>query len=214
MAASPLYPAIDFSTIDYSKIPNGAYLVGIDSNNSNYFSRIDNLGNITVIQEGGPPGAQGPSGAKGDPGNQGPQGAQGPAGPLSAAGGDLTGTYPDPGVNWSLGSPTYDLLYEPLLGFTAEDLANKSDDTTLGGMTPSSTLYTTQNAVKTYVDGIANVLRHSFTSPYDYIGLAPTGTAESSPVWNITRLTINLDGSSLSETAVGAWTNRASLTYV
>jgi len=63
------------------------------------------------------------------------------------------------------------------------------------------------------VSGSAYILRHSFASPLDYIGLAPTGTAESSPVWNITRLTTTLSGTSLSQTAVGAWTNRTSLIY-
>ena len=38
---------------------------------------------------------------------------------------------------------------EPALGFTPEDVANKSTTTTLG---TSNTLYPTQNAVKTYVD--------------------------------------------------------------
>lgn len=39
--------------------------------------------------------------------------------------------------------------YQPLLGFTAENSANKSNTTTLG---TSTTLYPTQNAVKVYVD--------------------------------------------------------------
>ena len=41
------------------------------------------------------------------------------------------------------------LPYEPTLGFTAENVANKSTNTSLGA---SNTLYPTQNAVKTYVD--------------------------------------------------------------
>lgn len=45
-------------------------------------------------------------------------------------------------------------LYPAGLGFTAENVANKSNDATLGGATPSTTLYPTQNAVKTYADNI------------------------------------------------------------
>ena len=41
------------------------------------------------------------------------------------------------------------LAYEPTLGFTAENVANKSTNTALGA---SNALYPTQNAVKTYVD--------------------------------------------------------------
>lgn len=45
-------------------------------------------------------------------------------------------------------------LYPAGLGFTAENVANKSNDAALGGVTPSTTLYPTQSAVKTYADSI------------------------------------------------------------
>ena len=55
--------------------------------------------------------------------------------------------------------------------------------------------------------------RHDFQSPYDYCGVAPDGTAESAPNWTITRLTVFLNGSVVTGTAVGAWTNRTELIY-
>ena len=43
---------------------------------------------------------------------------------------------------------------QPSLGFTPENVANKSTDITLGGATPSDILYPSQKAVKDYVDDI------------------------------------------------------------
>lgn len=54
---------------------------------------------------------------------------------------------------------------------------------------------------------------HDLQPPYSYMGTAPLGTLTSSPVWVISRITINLDGSTLVQTATGAWTNRYSLIY-
>lgn len=60
--------------------------------------------------------------------------------------------------NGSSGSPSLrslvaadipSLSYNPIIGFTPENVANKSSDTALGA---SNALYPTQNAVKTYVD--------------------------------------------------------------
>jgi hypothetical protein len=55
--------------------------------------------------------------------------------------------------------------------------------------------------------------RSDYQQPYLYCGEAPQGTSESTSIWNIDRITINLDGTTLTETATGAWTNRYSLIY-
>lgn len=59
-------------------------------------------------------------------------------------------------------------------------------------------------------DFSARSVRSGWTTPYSYIGTAPSGSLESSSVWEITR--INLDGS----TAVAdnaSWTNRLAEVY-
>lgn len=55
---------------------------------------------------------------------------------------------------------------------------------------------------------------HAFSSPYDYNGHAAQGSSTSAAVWTITRLTIANDGTTTKGVATGAWTNRASLTYI
>jgi len=51
-------------------------------------------------------------------------------------------------------------------------------------------------------------------TPYIYIGRAPTGTPEATASWTIKRSETNSQGTILNTlTAVGAWTNRYSLTY-
>jgi hypothetical protein len=70
------------------------------------------------------------------------------------------------------------------LGFTPEDVANKSDDSALGN---SSTLYPTQKAVKEYVDGIA-------------ISGAPDATTSSK---GIVKLSGDLGGTADSPTVPG-----------
>lgn len=93
--SAQLYPKIDFSTVDYTKIPCDGYLIGFNSNNSDKLSKMDCAGNITVIEGsgigGGATGPTGPTGATGATGPTGPTGsgvtgATGATGPTGATG--------------------------------------------------------------------------------------------------------------------------------
>ena len=53
-----------------------------------------------------------------------------------------------------------------------------------------------------------------FQDPYQYCGFAPSGSSINDPVWFITRLTVNLNGTELTQTASNvAWSNRTSVIY-
>ena len=50
--------------------------------------------------------------------------------------------------------------------------------------------------------------RHDFTGSTSFCGTAVWGTLESSPIWNLTRIVVSIDGSSISTTAEDSWNNR------
>lgn len=79
------------------------------------------------------------------------------------------------------------------LGFTAEDVANKSTVTTLG---TSNTLYPSQNAVKTYVDNLA--LGLNWQNPVEIINVV-ADTNTPAPAVNLDVYIINTGGNT------GAW---------
>ena len=68
--------------------------------------------------------------------------------------------------------------------------------------------------------GVTYIRRSDYTSSLDpninylYLGEAPSGSAESSTVWDISRLSISSSGETLTQTtSSAAWTNRYSYTY-
>jgi hypothetical protein len=63
------------------------------------------------------------------------------------------------------------------------------------------------------VGGVTSVYRHDFNI-YDYLGIAPASSLESSNVWKITRLTIASNGSVTSGVANNVnWTDRYTHIY-
>lgn len=88
--------------------------------------------------------------------------------------------------------------------------SNPEYDFLFGGTNPVRTLFPIAAGL---ISSGATTVKSDWQSPYNYIGTAPAGTPESAPIWNITRITVNLDGSTIVQTSFGAWTNRYSLIY-
>jgi hypothetical protein len=63
-------------------------------------------------------------------------------------------------------------------------------------------------------NGSPKEVRHNWVSPNDYIGVAELGTGESESLWTITRVTVNVDGSSTSGVCTDvSWNDRLTEVY-
>jgi nitrogen fixation protein len=71
-----------------------------------------------------------------------------------------------------------------------------------------SSLIGSGNIITTYIR------RHETSSTYDYLGFAPTGTADSTATWTLTRLTLSNTGTSAVMHATDSWNNRVTATYI
>jgi hypothetical protein len=71
-----------------------------------------------------------------------------------------------------------------------------------------SSLIGSGNIITTYIR------RHETSATYDYLGFAPTGTADSTATWTLTRLTLSNTGTSAVMHATDSWNNRLTATYI
>jgi hypothetical protein len=95
------------------------------------------------------------------------------------------------------------------------DYLSLSGGTITGNTTFTSGLTVNVLSAATYLNLPQYIRKHDFSSPYSYNGYALSGSSESANVWTITRINVNVDGSTTKGTATNvSWTGRASHTYI
>ena len=112
---------------------------------------------------------------------------------------------------------SHDEIYSPDSSQVLELQNNGNITITAGGSTKTFTLPSASGTLATRSDvsggSQSYEVRHVYIEPYSYTGTAVDGTSESASSWTITRLEISNVGTTTKTNAIGAWSNKTSLTY-